>query len=168
MRVPRARLPASSAPASASISRKPSACEKLVTAPEPLAVGNATGPPSPAVSATRTNSLRPSSEAMRTGTAASMLWVACVRPVRARIAGATKAWKVKIAEVGNPGGHRFPTSFSDGSRDDRPVAVVYPCGAERVSRRRKLVAGREHGDSWPAQHLDLGEAAGGEHPDFTR
>ena len=42
--VTRARVPASSAVASASISRKPSACEKLVTAPEPLAVGNATGP----------------------------------------------------------------------------------------------------------------------------
>ena len=65
-------------------------------------------------------------------------------------------------------GHRFPTSFRDRSRDDSPVAVVDPCGAERVSRRRKLVAGREHGDSWPAHHLDLGEAAGGEHPDFTR
>ena len=42
--VTRARVPASSADASASISRKPSACEKLVTEPEPLAVGNATGP----------------------------------------------------------------------------------------------------------------------------
>ena len=55
---------------SASISRKPSACEKLVTEPEPLPVGNATGPSSPATSDTSTNSLRPSSEAMRTGTCA--------------------------------------------------------------------------------------------------
>ena len=66
--VTRAVVPASSAGASASISMKPSACEKLVTAPEPLTVGNATGPCSPATSATSTNSLRPSSEAMRTGT----------------------------------------------------------------------------------------------------
>ena len=71
--VTRARAPASSAEASASISRKPSAWEKLVTEPEPLAVGNATGPSSPATSETSTNSLRPSSEAMRTGTSASMV-----------------------------------------------------------------------------------------------
>ena len=42
-----ASVPASSADASASISRNPSACEKLVTAPEPFGVGNATAPRSP-------------------------------------------------------------------------------------------------------------------------
>ena len=104
MSVTRARLPASSAGASASISRKPSAWEKLVTAPEPLALGNATGRSSPATSVTSANSLRPSSEAIRTGTSASITRAASGgRPARARITGATKAWKVKIAEVGNPG-----------------------------------------------------------------
>ena len=44
IKVTRACVSASSAPASASISMKPSACEKLVTAPEPLADGNATAP----------------------------------------------------------------------------------------------------------------------------
>ncbi len=84
MSVTRARVPASSARASASISRKPSAWEKLVTAPEPLAVGNATGPVSPATSATSTNSLRPSSEAIRTGTSASMAARGFRRQARAR------------------------------------------------------------------------------------
>src|ERR1700716_3002205 len=88
--VTRPRVPASSADASASISRKPSAWEKLVTEPEPFAVGNATGPSSPATNATRTNSLRPSSEAMRIGTSASMVRAASGgRPARARITGAT-------------------------------------------------------------------------------
>jgi hypothetical protein len=41
---------------------------------------------------------------MRTGTSASMVRAASgARPARARITGATKAWKVKIAEVGKPG-----------------------------------------------------------------
>ena len=52
---------------------KPSAWEKLVTAPEPLAEGNATAPCSPATSDTSTNSLRPISEAIRIGTRASMV-----------------------------------------------------------------------------------------------
>ena len=75
-----------------------------MTAPEPLPVGNAIGPSSPATSATSTNSLRPSSEAMRTGTRASTVRAASGgSPARARMTGATKAWKVKIAEVGKPG-----------------------------------------------------------------
>ena len=66
-----ARVPGSTAVRSASTSRKPSACENVVTEPEPLPIGNAIGPSSPATSATSTNSLRPSSDGMRTGTVAS-------------------------------------------------------------------------------------------------
>jgi hypothetical protein len=51
-----AEEPASSTVASASIATNPSACENAVTAPEPLPVGNAVKPSSPAVSATNTNS----------------------------------------------------------------------------------------------------------------
>ena len=41
---------------------------------------------------------------MRTGTVASTVTAASGgRPALARITGATKAWNVKIAEVGNPG-----------------------------------------------------------------
>ena len=41
---------------------------------------------------------------MRTGTLAATVCAASGgKPVRARIHGATNAWKVKIAEVGNPG-----------------------------------------------------------------
>ncbi len=84
--------------------KNPSAWEKAVTAPEPLPVGNAIGPSSPSTSDTSTNSSRPSSEAMRTGTRAVTVRAASGgSPARARITGATKAWKVKIAEVGNPG-----------------------------------------------------------------
>ena len=103
--VTRARVPASSADASASISRKPSACEKLVTAPEPFGGRERDRPARrPPTSATSTNSLRPSSEAIRTGTSASMVRAASGgSPARARITGAMKAWKVKIAEVGKPG-----------------------------------------------------------------
>ena len=90
--------------ASASISRNPSAWEKLVTAPEPLAVGNATGPgrlaPAPP-------GRTPCGRARRRSAPARAASIVCAasgaRPARARITGATKAWKVKIAEVGNPG-----------------------------------------------------------------
>ena len=59
----------------------------------------------PRPATTSTNSLRPSSEAMRTGTSRRRRSRAASggRPARARITGATKAWKVKIAEVGKPG-----------------------------------------------------------------
>ena len=83
---------------------KPSAWENEVTAPEPLPIGNATGPCSPGTSATSTNSWRPISEAIRIGTVAVTVFTACGgKAARARITGATNSWKVKIAEVGNPG-----------------------------------------------------------------
>ncbi len=56
---------------------KPSAWENEVTAPEPLPIGNATGPCSPGTSATSTNSCRPISEAIRIGTVALTVFVAC-------------------------------------------------------------------------------------------
>ena len=69
-----------------------------------MAEGNAIGPSPSSTSDTSTNSLRPISEAMRSGTRASSVSAASGgRPARARITGATKAWKVKIAEVGKPG-----------------------------------------------------------------
>ena len=69
---------------------KPSACEKLVTAPEPFAEGNAIVPSGVCASDTSTYSLRPISEAMRTGTRASTVSAASGgNPARARITGAT-------------------------------------------------------------------------------
>src|SRR5260370_9160819 len=101
MRVTLAIVPGSTDVRSASTSRKPSACENVVTEPEPLANGNAIGPFSPATSATSTNSLRPSSEGMRTGTVASTVTAASAgKPALAPITGPTTAWNVTIAHVG--------------------------------------------------------------------
>src|SRR3954469_19796407 len=100
MRVTVASVPGSTTLRSASTSRNPSACENVVTEPEPLASGNAIGPFAPATSATSTNSLRPNSDGIRTGTVASTVIAASGgNPALARITGATKAWNVKIAEV---------------------------------------------------------------------
>ena len=128
IRVTRAGVSASSAPASASISMKPSACEKLVTAPEPFAEGNATAPCSPETSDTSTNSLRPISEAIRIGTRASMVCAASGgRPARARITGATKAWKVKIAEVGKPGSTAIGLPSATARQSGLPGFSATPC-----------------------------------------
>ncbi len=57
-----------------------------------------------ATSDTIRNSVRPRSEATRIGSVASIRsTVSDGRPAKARITGATNSWKVKIAEVGNPG-----------------------------------------------------------------
>ena len=107
---------------------KPSACEKLVTAPEPLAEGNATAPPSSATSDTSTNSLRPISDAMRSGTRASMVCAASGgKPARARITGATKAWKVKIAEVGKPGSTATGLPSATARHSGLPGFSATPC-----------------------------------------
>ena len=107
---------------------KPSACEKLVTAPEPFAEGNATVPCSPATSDTSTNSLRPISDAIRIGTRASMVCAASGgRPARARITGATKAWKVKIAEVGNPGSTAIGLPSATARQSGLPGFSATPC-----------------------------------------
>ena len=48
--------------------------------------------------------MRPRSEAMRIGNVAgSRSACSAGSPAKARITGATNSWKVKIAEVGNPG-----------------------------------------------------------------
>ena len=164
--VTRACVPASSAAASASISMKPSACEKLVTEPEPFggrerdrAVAR------PATSDTSTNSLRPSSEAMRTGTRASTVCAASGgRPARARITGATKAWKVKIAEVGKPGSTAIGLSVGDREAErlaglqrhavhqDAGLAELRHDAMREVARALRRAAGQHH-------HVAFGERA---------
>src|SRR6478735_5192879 len=59
--------------ARASIVRKPSACAKLVTAPEPLPSGKALSPVSSSLSATIANSVRPKSEGIATAVCASTI-----------------------------------------------------------------------------------------------
>ena len=128
MSVTLARVSASSAELSASTARKPSACENAVIAPEPFGVGNAIGPSSPAARATRTNSLRPSSDGSRTGTVASSVRSdSGSRPARARITGATNAWKVKIAEVGNPGSTTTGLLLTTARHSGLPGLSATPC-----------------------------------------
>ena len=131
---------ASSADASASISMKPSACEKLVTAPEPLPVGKATVPSSPLTSDTSRNSLRPNSEATRTGTVAVKVSAASGgRPARARITGATKAWKVKIAEVGKPGSTTTGLPPATARQSGLPGLSATPCTIMPGGSRREIM-----------------------------
>ena len=89
---------------SASIARNPSACENAVTAPEPLPVGNAVRP-SVALGQSDEHEFL-ASELGRDphrNARAHVCAVSFGSPARARINGATKAWKVKIADVGKPG-----------------------------------------------------------------
>ena len=73
-------------------------------APEPLPVGYAINPSAPSTSDTMTNSVRPSSEAIRTGTRAlTLASERGGRPAIRRSTGTIMSWKVNIAEVGNPG-----------------------------------------------------------------
>ena len=65
-------------------------------------------------------------------------------------------------------GNRFAACFRDRRREDRTIAVVDLCRAERSSRCHQLVAGREHRNLGLAHHVDLGHAAGGEDADFPR
>ena len=83
---------------------------------------------SPATSATSTNSLRPSSEGMRTGTVASTVTAASGgRPALARITGATKAWNVKIAEVGKPGSTTIGLPSATARQSGLPGLSATPC-----------------------------------------
>ena len=244
--VTRARLPASSAARARRSREIRRPARSWSPRPSPWRSGTRPARPSPATSATSTNSLRPSSEAMRTGTSASTMRAASGgSPARARITGATKAWKVKIAEVGKPGStasglpsttarqsglpglsatpwtrmpgapslrhdamreiaralrgaaararpcrtlqarrarrverrlvvrksaerHRLAAGFRHRRRHDRAVAVIDLRRPERAARRDQLVAGREHRHLRPAHHLDLGDAAGGQHADLAR
>ena len=96
-------------------------------------------PSSPSTSDTSTNSLRPSSDGTRIGTLrVDGFRRSGGRPAKARITGATKAWKVKIAEVGNPGS--TTTGFSprpQGKAACRVSALRHApeCRACRAARR---------------------------------
>ena len=126
--VTRAGVSASSEAASASISMKPSACEKLVTAPEPFAEGNAIGAVFAGHERHQHELLAAHSEAMRSGTRASTVSAASGgRPARARITGATKAWKVKIAEVGKPGSTAIGLPPATARQSGLPGLSATPC-----------------------------------------
>ena len=85
-------------------------------------------PSAPSTSDTSTNSLRPISEAMRTGTSAVTDFAASGgRPAQARITGATKAWKVKIAEVGKPGSTTTGFLSATARQSGLPGLSATPC-----------------------------------------
>ena len=72
--------------------------------------------------------LAPELEATRTGTSASTTRAACGgSPARARITGATKAWKVKIAEVGNPGSTTSGLPATTARQSGLPGLSATPC-----------------------------------------
>ncbi len=65
---------------------------------------------------------------MRTGTSASTLRDASGgKPALARITGATKAWKVKIAEVGNPGSTTSGLPSATARQSGLPGLSATPC-----------------------------------------
>ena len=65
---------------------------------------------------------------MRTGTSASIVRAASGgSPARARITGATKAWKVKIAEVGNPGSTASGLPSITARQSGLPGLSATPC-----------------------------------------
>ena len=65
---------------------------------------------------------------MRTGTRAAIVCAASGgSPARARITGATKAWKVKIAEVGKPGSTTIGLSPITPRQSGLPGLSATPC-----------------------------------------
>ena len=64
--------------------------------------------------------------------------------------------------------HRLAAGFDDGRGNDGAVAVVDAAGSQRPAGLDQLVAGRQHGDTRPAHHLDRGQAAGRQHADLAR
>src|ERR1700689_5345195 len=90
--------------------KNPSAWANEVIAPEPLPEGYAIKPSAPSTNDTMTNSVRPVSDAMRTGTfAATFASERGGKLARRRSTGTIMSWKVNIAEVGKPG--RITTGF---------------------------------------------------------
>src|SRR3954452_2627706 len=80
-----------------------------------------------------TNSVRPSSEAMRTGTVAFTL--ASERggsPAILRSTGTIVSWKVNIADVGKPG--RITTGFEEQTPTDRGLAGVIAVAHRKAQR----------------------------------
>ena len=64
--------------------------------------------------------------------------------------------------------HGDAAQFLDRRRQHRPVAVVDLARADGGARRRQLVAGRENGDSRPAEDRNVLDADRRQHRDFAR
>ena len=64
--------------------------------------------------------------------------------------------------------HGFAAQFLDRRADDRGVGVVHGAGAQRLTGRDDLVAGREDRDARPTAHGDVAHSDRREHADLAR